>query len=282
MKIAVTGSTGQLGRLVIAALKQAHPAEDIVALARDTAKAADLGVAVREAPYDDIEALNTALQGIDTLLLISSSEVGQRATQHQNILTAAQAQNVQRIVYTSLLRAQNSPLSLAAEHVETEAALKAAGLKYTILRNGWYTENYTGSIPAALANGAFVGSAGDGKISSAARIDYAQAAVNVLTSDGHDGATYELSGDDSYTLSDLAAEISRQSGQTIPYQNLPQQDYAAILEKVGLPAGLAAAIASWDDGVAHGALYDAGTTLSQLINRPTTPLRDVVAQALKG
>ncbi|MTH61599.1 SDR family oxidoreductase [Paracoccus litorisediminis] len=280
MTIAVTGSTGQLGRLVIAALKQKLAPSNIVALARSTAKAADLGVTVREADYGSVAAIETALQGVDTLLLISSSELGQRAEQHRNVIRAAQAAGVSRIVYTSLLRADTSTLSLAPEHVETEVALKQSGLRHTILRNGWYTENYTGSIPAALANGAFIGSAGNGRISSAARADYAQAAAEVVTGEGHDGKVYELSGDESYTLADLAAEISRQTGKDIPYTDLPEADYAAILTKVGLPEGIAQAIASWDVAASQGALYDEGRTLSALIGRPTTPLGDVVAQAL--
>lgn len=282
MTIAVTGSTGQLGRLVIDALKEKVPASEIVALARTAAKAADLGVTVREADYGSVERLKAALQGIDTLLLISSSELGQRAIQHRNVITAAQAAGVSRIVYTSLLHADTSPLSLADEHRDTEAVLKASGLRHTILRNGWYTENYTGSIPAAVANGALVGSAGEGRISSASRMDYARAAVEVLTGEGHDGRVYELAGDDSYTLADLAAEVSRQTGKGIPYKDLPEAEYAGILKGVGLPEGLALALASWDIGASQGALYNDGRTLSMLTGRPTTPLGDVVAHALNA
>lgn len=282
MTIGVTGSTGQLGRLVIAALNEKVPASEIVALARNAAKAADLGVTVREADYGSVERLKAALQGVDTLLLISSSEVGQRAAQHRNVIQAAQAAGVSRIAYTSLLHADTSPLSLADEHRDTEAALKAAGLRYTILRNGWYTENYTGSIPAALANGAFVGSAGEGRISSASRADYAQAAAEVVTGEDHDGRVYELAGDGSYTLADLAAELSRQTGKDIPYKDLPEAEYAGILKSVGLPEGLAEAIASWDVGASQGALHDEDRTLSTLIGRPTLSLGDAVAQALRS
>lgn len=282
MTIAVTGSTGQLGRLVIAALKEKVPASEIVALARNAAKAADLGVTVREADYGSAERLKAALQGVETLLLISSSEVSQRAAQHRNVIQAAQAAGVSRMVYTSLLHADTSPLSLADEHRDTEAALKAAGLRYTILRNGWYTENYTGSIPAALANGAFVGSAGEGRISSASRADYAQAAAEVVTGEDHDGKVYELAGDSSYTLADLAAELSRQTGKDIPYKDLPEAEYAGILKSVGLPEGLAEAIASWDVGASQGALHDEDKTLSTLIGRPTLSLGDAVAQALRS
>ena len=176
----------------------------------------------------------------------------------------------------------HSTISLAGEHLATEAALKQSGIPFTLLRNGWYTENYTGSISGALAGGAFIGSAGDGKISSAARADYAEAAVAVLTGEGHEGKIYELAGDEAYTLTDLAAEISKQTGKNIPYKNLPEAEYAAILASFGLPEGLAQAIAGWDVSVSKGDLFDDGRQLSALIGRPTTPLSIVVADALKG
>lgn len=280
MTIAVTGATGQLGRLVIARLKETVPASGIVALARSPAKAADLGVEAREADYGNPDALARALAGVDTLLLISSNEIGQRAAQHRNVVNAAKAAGVGRIVYTSLLHADRSPLSLAEEHRATEADIKASGIPFTILRNGWYTENHTGSVGAALAGGAFIGSAGDGRISSATRADYADAAVAVLTGSGHEGKTYELAGDEAVTLADLAAEISRQSGKDIPYRNLPEADYAAILAGFGLPDAFAKGIASWDVDASKGALFDDGRRLSALIGRPTTPLSAAVAAAL--
>lgn len=281
MKIAITGASGQLGRLVVEKLKATVPAEQVVALVRTPAKAADLGVETREADYAKPETLEAALAGVDKLLLISSSEVGQRTTQHKNAIEAAKKAGVKHLVYTSVLHADTSPLSLAAEHRTTEADLKASGLSYTILRNGWYTENYTGSIGGALAGGAFIGSARDGRISSATRADFADAAVAVLTSPGHEGKTYELAGDESYTLTELAAEISRQSGKDIPYKDLPVADYAAALTGFGLPAGFAHGLASWDANAADGALFDDSHQFSQLIGRPTTPLATAVAEALK-
>lgn len=280
MTIAITGATGQLGRLVVAGLKTRTSAANLVALARTPAKGADLGVALRAADYADPAALRGALRGVDTLLLVSSSEVGQRVAQHRNVIDAAQAAGVRRIVYTSLLRADTSPLSLAGEHIETERMLKACGVAYTVLRNGWYTENYTGSIQGALAGGAILGSAGEGRISSAARADYAEAAVAVLTGAGHENKTYELAGDAAYTLADLAAEVSRQAGRPIAYRNLPEAEYAGALAGFGLPPALAAAIASWDTGASQDALFDAGRQLSRLIGRPTTPLGASVAEAL--
>jgi len=282
MKIAITGATGQLGRLVVSKLKQKVSPENIVALVRSPQKAADLGVEARECDYNLPESLDSALDGINTLLLISGSEVGKRATQHSNVIEAAKKAGVQWIVYTSLLHADTSSLSLAVEHRATEAALQEASIPFTLLRNGWYTENYTGSIPGAIAGGAFLGSAGEGKISAAARADFADAAVVVLTSAGHKGKIYELAGDEFFTLSDLAAEISRQTGKDIPYKNLPETDYAALLTSFGLPEGLAQAIAGWDVAASNGALLDEGRQLSALIGRPTTPLSEVVATALKG
>ena len=282
MKIAITGATGQLGHLVIAQLKNRIPTDDIVALVRNPAKAADLGVTARAFDYSKPEQLEPALAGIDTLLLISSSEVGQRAAQHANVIAAAKQAGVRQIVYTSLLHADTSPLNLAAEHNETEAALKASGIPHTLLRNGWYTENYTASVPAALANGAFYGSAGQGRIASAPRADYAEAAAVVLTSGGHAGKVYELAGDTAYTLTELAAEISKQTGRAIPYVNLPEADYAAALKGAGLPEALAEGLASWDVGASQGGLFDDGRQLSKLLGRPTTPLSVAVAQALKA
>ena len=282
MKIGITGATGQLGKLVVTKLKGKVAPEKIVALVRTPQKAEGLGVEVREADYTQPETLNSALQGIDTLLLISSSEVGQRATQHKNVIEAAKKSGVKHIIYTSLLHADTSILSLADEHRATEAMLKEAGIPYTLLRNGWYTENYTGSVQGALAGGAFIGSAGDGKISSASREDFADAAVAVLTGEGHEGKVYELAGDEAYTLSDLAADISRQTGKDIPYKNLPEADYAAALTGFGLPEGLVKAIAGWDVSASKGALYDDSRQLSKLIGRPTTPMAETVADALKS
>lgn len=272
MKTAITGATGQLGRLVIAQLKQKSNAENLVALVRNPSKAADLGVATRAFDYSHPEGLVTALTAIDHLLLISGSEVGKRKEQHENVIRAAKTAGVKWIVYTSLLHADNSSLSLAAEHLATEELLKVSGIDYTILRNGWYTENYTASVPGALKNGAYIGSAGNGKISSAARADYAEAAAAVLTSTGHIGKTYELAGDDYYTLSDLAVELSRQSGQEISYLNLTETEYATKLQEAGLPAPVAFALAGFDAGASRNDLFDSGKQLSTLIGRATTPL----------
>ncbi|MFC6447828.1 SDR family oxidoreductase [Shinella zoogloeoides] len=282
MTIAVTGATGQLGRMIIQKLKQKIAPGEIVALARTPSKAAALGVEVREADYEKPETLDRALRGVETLMLVSSSEVGKRASQHANVIAAAKGAGVKRIVYTSLLHADTSPMSLAPEHVQTEAALKTSGIAHTIMRNGWYTENYTVPVPGAVQAGALVGSAGEGRIASATRNDFAEAAVSVLTGDGHDGKVYELAGDEAYTLADLAAEISRQTGKDIPYRNLPQDEYAAVLKGIGVPEGFAGAVAAFDIDASNGALLDDGRQLSALIGRPTTPLSDAVAAALKS
>lgn len=276
MKIAITGATGQLGRLAVAKLKEKTATENLVALVRNPSKAEDLGIEARVFDYSKPETLVDSLQGIDTLFLISGSEIGQREIQHKNVINAAKQAGVKRIVYTSILNASTSEMALAPEHVATEKALAESGLTYTILRNGWYTENYAGSIPGSIQAGGFIGSAGEGKISSATREDYAEAAAVVLTTEGHENKIYELAGDDAYTLSDLAAEISKQTGKDIPYNNLSEADFTAALVGIGLPEPFAQVLADSDAKAAKGALYSDDKTLSKLIGRPTTPLADVV------
>jgi NAD(P)H dehydrogenase (quinone) len=281
MKTGVTGATGQLGRIVIEKLKERISSDSIVALARSPQKAADLGVEVREFDYNKTDNLANTLKGIDRLLLISANEFGERARQHKNVIAAAKRAGVKWIVYTSILRADTSTLSLAGEHLATEIALKESGIPYTILRNSWYTENYTGSVQGAVAGGALLGSAGYGKISSAVRADFAEAAVVVITGQNHEGKIYELAGDEAYTLADLAGEISRQTGKDIPYKNLSENDYAGILKTFGLPENIAHAIAGWDISASKGDLFDDTHQLSKLTGKPTTKLSKAVEDALK-
>ena len=279
--IAITGATGQLGHLVLQNLLKTTAASQIVAIVRNPAKAEALsqqGIVVRQADYTDEAAFTAALQGVDKLLLISSSEVGQRTPQHRNVIHAAKAAGVKFIAYTSLLHADKSPLGLHVEHVETEKMLAESGIPYALLRNGWYTENYLASAPPALEHGVFIGAAGDGKIASATRADYAEAAARVIAQEGHAGKVYELAGDEAWTLSELAAALSKQSGKNVVYQNLSEADFAAALKSVGLPAGLADMLADSDIGASKGGLFDDSRTLSALIGRPTTPL----AESIKG
>jgi NAD(P)H dehydrogenase (quinone) len=278
--IAITGSTGKLGRLAILALKRRAPDATTIALARDPARAADLGVPVRQADYTRPDTLRTALAGVDVLVLISSSDFTDRAGQHRNAIDAARAAGVKRIVYTSILKGDASPLLLAKDHIATEAALKESGVAYSILRNGWYTENYTGSLGAALEHGAIIGAAGAGRLSTATRADFAKAIATVAADPGEGNHVYELAGDEAYTLDDLAAEVSRQSGRHIVYTDLPAEAYAAILQGFGLPESFALALADSDRKASGGALHDDGRTLSSLIGRPTTSLSDAVAEAL--
>ncbi|AUZ64641.1 SDR family oxidoreductase [Citrobacter sp. CFNIH10] len=277
--IAITGATGQLGQHVIENLLKTIPASQIVAIVRNPAKATALsqqGITVRQADYSDEAAFTQALQGVDKLLLISSSEVGQRAVQHRNVINAAKAAKVKFIAYTSLLHADRSPLALHVEHVDTEKMLADSGIAYALLRNGWYTENYLASAPAALEHGVFIGAAGEGRIASATRADYATAAAQVISTEGHAGKVYELAGDESWTLSQLAAELSKQSGKPVVYQNMSEADFAAALKSVGLPAGLAEMLADSDIGASKGGLFDDSHTLSKLIGRPTTSLAESV------
>jgi len=279
----ITGATGQLGRLVIDVLLRRVPAGSIVAAVRNIDKASDiaaLGVQVRQADYNQAASLEAAFQGAERLLLISSSEIGQRTRQHQAVIDAAKRSGIQRLAYTSVLHADTSVLALAQEHRETEAAILDSGLPFVLLRNGWYTENYTAGVPSALSLGAVVGCAGEGRIASAARADYAEAAATILTSDDPAGRIYELAGDTAYTLSDFAAAISRQIGKTINYVNLPEADYRNALLGAGLPEPLAGLLADSDTGASKGALFDDGRQLSSLLGRPTTGLEAAIMAAL--
>lgn len=282
MKIGVTGATGQLGRIVIEKLKKKTGAENIVALVRSPQKASDLGVEVREFDYDKPENLSEALSGIDKLLLISGSEIGKRLSQHTNVIEAAGKADIKLIVYTSLLRADSSTISLAPEHYGTEKVLEKSGIPYVLLRHGWYTENYTGSLGGVIDHGTLYGSSGEGKISSATREDFAEGAVAVLTTEGHEGKIYELAGDETFTMNDFAAEISRQTGKDIPYVNLPEKDYAQALVQAGLPESVAGFLAGTHTSTEKGDLFDDSHQLSKLIGRPTTPLAKAISNALSN
>lgn len=284
-RVFVTGATGQLGRLVIDELLKRIPASAIIAGARavDGTAAHDLrarGVEVRAADYGRPDQLVPAFHGVDRLLLISGNEIGARVEQHRAVIDAAGKAGVGLIAYTSLLHADTSPLALAEEHWRTEAAIRESGLPFVVLRNGWYTENYAASIKPALAHGVFLGAAGNGRIASASRGDYAEAAAVVLTADNQAGVIHELAGDDAYTLADFAAAISAEAGRSIVYHDMPEAEFEAALVNAGLPGGLASLLANSDAGAARGGLDDEGRRLSALIGRPTTPYQAVIRRTL--
>ncbi len=284
--ITVTAATGHLGRLVIAdLLTRGVAAGEITAAVRDPDKAADLaelGVRVRLADYNRPETLESALTGTDRLLLISSNEMGRRTTQHTAVVHAAARAGVSLIAYTSILRADTSSMLLAGEHLATENVIRDSGLDHVLLRNGWYLENYTDNLAPALAHGALLGAARDGRISAASRADYASAAGAVLTGDGHVDATYELGGDHAFTLTDLAAEITKQSDTQVAYADLPEAEYAQALIANGVPDVFAEMLADSDRGITRGDLFTDSTDLARLIGRPATTVAQAVAAALRA
>lgn len=285
MKIAITGATGSLGQLVIQSLLQYTTAANIVALVRNEAKAADLktkGIEVRYFDYDAPESLLPALKGIDRLLLISANEVGRRTPQHKAVIDAAQQANVPYIAYTSLLHADTSPLGLAQEHRETESLIQASGMKYTFLRNNWYSENHLATLAQIIEMGTLYGAAGEGRISSAARADYAEAAAKVLTSEGHDHKIYELAGSSSFSLAELAQDIAEVSGKSIVYQNLTAEDYTQALIHAGLPTGLVNVLVDADVQTEKGAMFNDSQDLERLIGRKTTAIKDQLESILKS
>jgi NAD(P)H dehydrogenase (quinone) len=283
MTIVVTGATGQLGRLVVGSLlKRGAHAEDIVATGRETARIgdlADLGVQVRRADYNEPRSLRQAFTDADKLLLISGSEVGERVAQHQNIIDAAKRARVDLLAYTSIANADHSIVPLAIDHQATERALADSGLSYVLLRNSWYLENYTAQLPSYVEHGAVLGSAGNGRISAATRADYAEAAAAVLLGDNHTGKVYELGGDESFTLAELAAQISTITDREVDYRDLPVTDYTQALVGAGLPEPYAAVLAKSDLGIARGDLHVPSDDLARLIGRRTTSLPQAVQEA---
>ena len=278
---AVTGATGQLGRKVVASLLARVPASEIVALVRDPAKARDLDVPTRVADYLAPATLDAAFAGIDTLLLISSNGMDTRRREHANVVAAAKRAGVGRIVYTSLLHAEKWNHWFAGDHLETEAAIRASGLPFTILRNGWYWENHTVAVLPSLPHGSMIGSAGQGLVSWASRQDFAEAAAVVMTTEGHLGRTYELAGDEAHRLSDIADEVARRSGKPFVYRDLAEVDHAAALVAAGLPPRVAEMVAEVEArGVSTGVLHDDGGVLGRLVGRRTTTLSQAVAEAL--
>jgi len=279
---AITGASGQLGRLTIEKLLASVPPSQIVAAVRNPEAVKDLaarGVLVRHADYDQPDTLPSAFAGVTKLLLISSNLTTGRVSRHQAVIDAAKAAGISLIAYTSMLHADRPGAKLALEHRETELALDASGIPTTILRNGWYTENYLMALQPALAAGALYGAAGYGKISLAARADYAAAAAAALVA-ANPAPIYELAGDTAWTLSDLAAEVARQAGKPLAYVNLPEEDYEKALVSAGLPSELADLLADADANAGKGALFEDGGALSRLIGRPTTPVAETIGAAL--
>lgn len=286
--IAVTAATGHLGHLVVDSLLERGVApERIVAAVRTPVKAADLaerGVVVREADYSRPETLATALAGVDVLLLVSGSEVGQRVQQHANVVQAARDAGVRHLVYTSVSQAETSTLVLAPEHRATEELVAASGLTATILRNGWYTENYLGAVEQARETGVVLGSVGEGLVASASRTDYAEAAAVVLVAADADpafeGGVHELSGDIAWDQPFLAATIGQIVGREVVYQDVTPEVHRQVLLDAGLDEGTADFVVALDAGTRDGLLAATSGELSRLIGRPTTPLADGLRAAV--
>jgi NAD(P)H dehydrogenase (quinone) len=285
MTIVVTGATGHLGHLIVEALlRDGVTPSEIVAGGRDVPKLDDLaarGVRVVRLDYNDPQSLTEALAGADTLMLVSASTPGKRVEQHRAAIDAAVEAGVKRIVYTSAPRATTSHLILAPEHKGTEELIAASGIPFTILRNGWYTENYVQTARQAAETGVLVSSVGGGRIASASRSDYADAAAAVLTTDGHEGKVYELSGDVAWTQVDLAAAISRVTGTAVVYTPVNANDHAALLRKTGLDDGTIGFITTLDSNISDGVLSETSGELAALIGHPTTPLVEGLSAAMK-
>ncbi|MFI2778097.1 SDR family oxidoreductase [Streptomyces sp. ALB3] len=283
MSIVVTGATGALGRLVVERLLDTVPSGQVVAVVRDKEKAAPLaarGVELRIADYDRPETLAGAFRAGDRVLLISAHEVGRRVPQHTAVIDAAKAAGVAQLAYTGVLGGPDADFLLAAEHKVTEQLILDSGLPHTFLRNGWYTENYTANLAPVLAHGTVVANAGDGRVASAARADYAAAAASVLTGEGHLGAVYELSGDVAWSLAEYAAVVSAATGREITYSSVPAAAHHGILVGAGVPESFATILVDVDEAIGRGLLAGTSGDLARLTGRPTTPLAETVAAAV--
>lgn len=281
MTIAVTGATGHLGRLALdALLARGTDASSIVAIGRNSERLASLpaGVQIRVADYNDPIGFAAALTGVDRLLLVSSSEIGQRVTQHGHVIAAAKEAEVDLIVYTSVANVETSAMALAAEHRATEKAIAESGLKHSFLRNGWYIENYTDQVKVQLQHGAVFGSAGEGRVSAATRADLADAAAVVLLA-AEPRATYELGGD-AFTVAEYAAVLSDVAGTAVIYQDLPAPEYAQVLARAGVPGPYVDLLVDSDLGLARGDLMVASQDLSDLLGRPVTPLAEAIRSVI--
>ncbi|MEU6816647.1 SDR family oxidoreductase [Streptomyces sp. NPDC046860] len=283
MSIVVTGATGHLGRHVVAQLLERVPAAEVTAVVRDKEKAAGLaerGVRIAVADYNAPETFDGLFAAGDKVLLISGNEFDKgRVGQHRVVIDAAKAAGVALLAYTSAPGTLTA--SLADDHRATEEAVLASGLPYSLLRNGWYHENYTENLAPVLAHDAVVTAAGEGRVSSAARADYAAAAVAVLTGEGHENTTYELGGDEAWGFAEYAAALSARTGRTISYRPVSGEALQGILTGAGLPEALAEMLAGVDASIERGELVVAGGELSRLTGRPTTPLAVAVEAALK-
>src|SRR5690606_15039821 len=285
MSYVVTGATGRLGGLIVDGLLAAGvPAGEVAAVVRNEGKAArlrDVGVEIRGADYDDTEALRTAFRAGDRVVFVSGSDLERRAAQHRNVVAAAREAGVALLAYTGILGGPEADLLLAADHKATEQAILDSGLPYTFLRNGWYHEVYTETIPQILERGAVIASAGEGRVATAARADYAAAAVAVLTGEGHEGKAYELCGDTAWSFAEFAAELSKQTGREIPYRALTAAEHKEVFVGAGLPGPVADVLVDIDRAIERGLLVRTTGDLARLIGRPPTSLADAIATALK-
>ncbi|WP_155059877.1 NAD(P)H-binding protein [Streptomyces blattellae] len=284
MSIVVTGATGHLGRHVVEQLLEKVPADQITAVARTPEKAADFaarGVRIAVADYNAPETFDGLFAAGDRVLLISGTEIDKgRVAQHQVVIDAAKAAGAAFLAYTSAPGSLTA--ALADDHRATEEALIASGLPYALLRNSWYHENYTENLAPVLENNAVLAAAGEGRVASASRADYAAAAVAVLTGEGHENKTYELGGDAAWSFAEYAAELSRLSGKEIAYNSVPAETLVGILTGAGLPEMFATIMAEVDQAIEKGELGLVTGDLSRLAGRPTTPFSEVIAAALKG
>jgi NAD(P)H dehydrogenase (quinone) len=280
--ILITGATGNFGKATIDfLLKKNIPAGNIAALVRDTSKAEDLknrGINIRVGDYDNYAGLVDAFNGIDKLLMISSNDLVKRGKQHENVVKAAKEAGVIHIIFTSFERnneTETSPIfMLATTYIETEKLIKSSGITYTIMRNSLYAEvlpMFMGE--KVLETGIFL-PAGDGKTAFTTRLNMAEAAANILTSDGHNNKEYVIANESNYSFNDVTSLLSEISGKQINYISPEKEVFKDSLSKAGVPMELVTMVAAFCEAIKQGEFSNTGNDLGKLLGRKPTTLKE--------
>ncbi len=263
-KILVTAATGQLGGLIIQELLKLTDAGNVVGLARTPEKAKGLGIEIRQGDYNSPDLLEAACSGIDTVMLISGTDIGPRVQQHKNVVDAAKAAGVKRIAYTSVVIAQKRPEPIYHDHGETEDYIKASGMNYTFLRNNFYMNAYVEEIKIAIEKGVYRGAIGETGAALVARADLARAAAAALADEQHANKTYHLSGPAVVDGSEYARIASAISGKEISYQPISIDELKADYLARGYDANMMPFLLLLEETIASGDLVEVSPDIENL------------------
>ncbi|TGN02330.1 SDR family oxidoreductase [Leptospira dzoumogneensis] len=278
--VLVTGASGHLGKIVLEELLK-RGQKKIIATTRKPESLEDFakrGVIVRKASFDDPASLTSAFQGADRILIISTDDIGNRLEGHSNAVDAAVKVGAKRVLYTSLTKANEVPVTFAFEHEGTEEKIKQSGLAYTILRNNLYSDYLIPKLQHSIASGSLYGSGGEGSCAYISRTDCAKAAAAALLSSGSGNQILEISGPKAWTYPELAKFISELTGVSVSYVDLPAEELSKALVGAGVPKPMADALASFDVSIREGYLKDVNTLVKDLIGESLQDVTDLLKE----